>query len=333
MVKRMRASGHVAGALFLAGTALAVLFLSALALAEPPAQKMTQIPGVFRMALGSFEVTAVYDGFALIKPSLLKGVKEKDVAKLLDRAFIDPATGMPTSVNAFLVNTGTNLVLVDTGAGAFFGSKAGFLPDNICAAGYDPAQVDTVLLTHLHSDHVLGLVDKEGRMVFPNAVVRVAQADADYWLGEEVAAKAPDERKPFFKALGQAVAPYAAAGKLKTFAPGDTLLPGVDAVPLTGHTPGHFGFLFSSGGQSLLAWGDIIHSHAVQFSRPEVSIDFDTDQKQAVATRKKALAEAAKGKYYVAGAHIPFPGIGHVRAEKRGYAWVPVEFGPVGGGR
>lgn len=311
----------------LAVTILALLAAAGLACAEPPGAKMTQVPGYFRMALGDFEVTALYDGGVRLPAAILKGAPQKDIARALERAFTDPQTGIPTAVNAFLVNTGRNLVLVDTGAGTYFGPKAGYLAENIRASGYDPAQVDTVLVTHLHSDHVLGLTDKDGKPVFPNAVVRVAEIEAAYWLSPETEAKAPAERKKIFPAIRAALAPYQASGKFRTFAEGETLLPGTEVKPLYGHTPGHCGYLFASGGQSLLFWGDVIHSHAVQFARPQVTIEFDTDQKAAMATRKRVLAEAAREGFWVAGAHLPFPGIGHVRAEGKGYAWLPVEYG------
>jgi glyoxylase-like metal-dependent hydrolase (beta-lactamase superfamily II) len=130
-----------------------------------------------------------------------------------------------------------------------------------------------------------------------------------------------------------AVAPYRAAGRFRTFSAsagaGDELVPGVRAVPEFGHTPGHVGYLFTSGKEKLLLWGDVIHSHAVQFRSPQVAIEFDTDSHQAVITRNRVLADAARDKLWVGGAHLPFPGIGHVRREQVGYTWVPVEYGPI----
>lgn len=307
----------------------AVLAPSVPALAEVPGQQRTQAPGFYRMAIGDFEVTALYDGFIDLDRKILSGATADDIQSLLARMFLADTPGVQTAVNAFLVHTGSNLVLVDTGTAKAFGPALGFIADNIRAAGYNPEQVDTVLLTHLHPDHANGLLRPDGAMLFPNATVHVAKADADFWLSEEVAAKAPAENQPFFAMARAAVAPYAAAGRLKPYLPGDSLVPGVESVAAYGHTPGHSGYLFTSGERSILMWGDLVHSHAVQFARPEVAIEFDADKKQAIASRKKIFADAAAQKLWVAGAHLPFPGIGHVRKEGKGYAWVPVEFGPI----
>src|SRR3546814_99401 len=169
-------------------------------------------------------------------------------------------------------------------------------------------------------------------MAFPNATVYVAKHEAGYWLNKETAAKAPKEAQPFFQFAQDAVAPYETAGKLKQFAAGDTLAEGVASLALPGHTPGHEGYMFSSKGQQLLVWGDVIHSHAVQFPNPQVSIDFDSDQKQAIATREKILERAAQEKFWIAGAHLPFPGIGHASKQKTGYRWIAAEYSPLASG-
>ncbi|MBS1189304.1 MAG: fold metallo-hydrolase [Rhodocyclaceae bacterium] len=307
----------------------AAIFLawSALAAADAPLVK-AQVPGYYRLMLGSFEITALYDGVIDLDTKLLKNTKEQEVQKLLARMFVK-GPKVQTAVNAYLINTGSKLVLVDAGAAHLFGPTLGNVVDNLKASGYDPAQVDVVLVTHLHGDHVNGLVTADGRPAFPNAEVWSAQADNDFWLNEEVAAKAPKDAQPFFKMARDAAAPYRQSGKWKTFDSDQEILPGIAGVPAHGHTPGHSGYLLQSGDQRLLIWGDLVHNHAVQFARPQVAIEFDTDKKQAVAARKKLFARAAKEKLLVGGMHLPFPGIGHVRAEGKGYAWVPVEFGPV----
>ena len=149
-------------------------------------------------------------------------------------------------------------------------------------------------------------------------------------LSEEIAAKAPKDFQAFFKMSRDAAAPYLASGKWKTFDSDRELLAGVTSVDTHGHTPGHASYLFRSGDQSLLILGDLVHNHAVQFARPEVAFEYDHDPKQAVATRKRIFFKAAKEKLMVAGMHLPFPGIGHVRKESAGgYAWVPAEFAPL----
>jgi len=326
----MPVPGRFAAAIrfFLAASTLSTaLLFTGQALGGSPQQK-TQVPGYYRMMLGAFEITALYDGYIDLDSKVLKNTSEKEVQRLLARMFLrGPKT--QTAVNAYLINTGQKLVLVDAGAAKKWGPSLGYVVDNLKAAGYDPAQVDTLLITHLHGDHVNSLVTADGKPVFPNAEIWSAQADSDFWLSAEAAAKAPADAQPFFKMAQEAAAPYHQAGKWKTFKGDSEVLPGFRSVGLPGHTPGHAGYQIESNGQRLVIWGDIVHSHSVQFRRPEVAIEFDIDQKQAVTTRKKIFASAAKSKVLIAGMHLPFPGIGHVRAEANGYAWVPVEFSPL----
>lgn len=306
--------------------ASAALFAASVHAAPP--QNRTQVPGYHRLLVGQFEVSALYDGFIDLDTKLLKNASEREVQTLIGRMFLK-GPKVQTAVNAYLINTGTNLVLIDAGAAKLFGPTLGNIVDNLKAAGYDPAQVDTVLITHLHGDHVGGLLAADGSRAFPNADVWSAQPDNDYWLSEEVAAKAPKDMQGFFKMSRDAAAPYRQAGRWKTFDRDQTLLPGIESVAARGHTPGHSGYLLRSAGQSLLIWGDLVHNHAVQFVRPDVAIEFDVDKKKAVAARKALFARSAGERLLVGGMHLPFPGVGHVRREPRGYAWVPVEYGPL----
>jgi glyoxylase-like metal-dependent hydrolase (beta-lactamase superfamily II) len=295
--------------------------------ATPPAQIKTQAPGYQRLAVGDYEVTALFDGYNDLGPTLLKGLSQKEIHALLARKNLTGA-GVQTAFNAFLINTGKNLVLVDTGAGQCIGATAGGLPEAIRAAGYSPEQIDTILLTHMHLDHVCGLVDAKGAAVFANADVYAAQAEADFWLSKTNLEKAPEEAKGYFKIAQNSTAPYVAAGRLKTFGLGQAPIAGVTTVNLAGHTPGSTGYQFTSNGQSILFMGDIIHSFAVQFAHPEVSIGFDNDSSKAIAAREKLFTQVAHDNIWVAAAHLPFPAIGHIRVEGKGFAWVPVEYGP-----
>jgi glyoxylase-like metal-dependent hydrolase (beta-lactamase superfamily II) len=325
---RTRLSSPVSSRARLAALALSLLLLPALAAAAwagAPLQG-TQAPGYYRMQLGAFEITALHDGDVQIDAALLKNTNPKELDRLLGRMFVDNPK-MHTAVNAYLINTGSSLVLVDTGAGAHMGAAMGRLPENLRAAGYDPAQVDLVGLTHMHLDHLGGLTGKDGSRLFPKAKVMVDKVEQDFWLTTTPPA---GPYGPFFDAARNLSKPYREAGTWETIAPGQALVPGITAVATRGHTPGHLAYLVESQGQRLLIWGDLVHAHAVQFARPGVTIEFDVDQPQAAATRAKVFKEAAAGWTLVAGMHLPFPGIGHVRAEGKGaYAFVPVEFAPM----
>ena len=296
------------------------------AAALPPAQTQ-QVPGYFRMALGAFQVTALYDGVVGIDPALLTGGNRKAIEASLARSFQKRSVPVQTAVNAYLVDTHKNVILVDTGTANLFGDKLGLVHANLGAAGYAPSQVDTILLTHLHPDHAGGLLTPSGEMAFSRARVFVSRADAAYWLSEKTAAGAPENQQMLFKMARAAVAPYIAAGRLTVFDDGQTLRDGVVGIRASGHTPGHTAYLFSSRGQNLLAWGDIVHNAAVQFPHPETAIEYDWDQRQAVATRRTLFALSETRKFFVAGAHIPFPGIGRVhRSGTHRYHWVALDY-------
>lgn len=308
--------------------AAAFLYLSpfATAFAEAPPVR-TQVPGYYRTMIGQFEITALYDGAIGLDPKLLTNARLADIQKLLAQKFVG-TDKMQTAVNGFLVNTGRRLVLVDAGAGRLYGPSLGYMLQNLKASGYSPEQVDAVVITHLHGDHIAGLLDADGKPVFPNADIHVDQADHEHWTSRKNADAAPAERKRFFDVPRMTAEIFSASGKWKTFSPGKELVPGIRSVATYGHTPGHNAFAVESQGQRLLIWGDLVHSHAVQFARPDVAIEFDTDQKQAVATRRAVFKEMAQSKELVAGMHLPFPGIGRVGTDGKGaYTWIPVEYG------
>ncbi len=314
----------------IASTIFATLFACS-AFAGAPQQK-NQAPGYFRMALGDFEVTALYDGYFPLDPQLLRDISAKEIEHYKEKSLITKKS-LLTSVNAYLVNTGSQVILVDAGTANCFGPTVGRLPDSLKAAGYQPEQVDLIVITHMHGDHLCGVSTPDGKIMFPNAELRMAKADADFWLSEEAEAKAPADAKDLFKMAREAVKPYQAAGKFKPFNPGEKLAEGMQVVDTHGHTPGHSSYQFSSKGQNLLVIGDLIHSHAVQFPRPRTAIVYDTDSKVAVPMRKQVFDNAVKSKSWLAASHIPFPGIGQLRSEGKSYVWLPVDYAPYGIGR
>ena len=283
-------------------------------------------PGYYRMMLGDFEITALSDGTVnLPMDKLLTNTKTAATAKAFGSYFIK--TPVETSVNAYLINTGTKLVMVDTGAAGLFGPTLGNLLANLKASGYQPDQIDEIYITHMHGDHVGGLMDGD-KLAFPNATVRADKHDADFWLSQANMDKAAAGDKGGFQGAMASINPYVKAGKFLPFEGDIALVPGVKAASSYGHTPGHTTYLVESKGEKLVLWGDLMHVASVQFDNPAVTIQFDSDSKAAAAQRAKAYAAAAKEGYLVAGAHLSFPGVGHVRAAAtgKGYTWVPLNY-------
>ena len=297
--------------------AFALAVVSAAHAAGP--QLKGQAPGWYRLQLGDFEITALSDGSLDLPVDKLLQQPAAKTVRALQHAYL----GLPleTSVNAYLVNTGDKVVLVDTGTAGLFGPTAGRVLANLKAAGYTPEQVDEIVITHMHGDHIGGA----SASVFPNATLRVDKRDSDFWLSPEQVAKGGEGGQ----AIAALVKGFADAGRFKPFdgdAAGVPIVPGVKAVPAYGHTPGHSNYIAESKGQKIVFWGDLMHVAAVQFAEPAVTIQFDSDAKAARPAREKAYAAAAKDGYYVAVTHVSFPGIGKLRVDGKGYDWLPVNY-------
>jgi glyoxylase-like metal-dependent hydrolase (beta-lactamase superfamily II) len=289
------------------------------------AQHHDQTPGFYRMKVGDLEVTALLDGSAEFDLHWLTA--ETATMDRVQEALREDPHLLDTSDIGFLVNTGKQLILIDAGAGTWFGGGSlGRLVDSLRGAGYTPEQVDRVFVTHMHSDHIGGLTTQDGRRVFPNAEVYVSKAESDFWLSPEIAATAPQEAQQFFRSAQGIAAPYLKAGKWHTFSGSEALVEGMRLVSLHGHTPGHTGYEFSSRGQKILFWGDTIHEQLVQLSHPDITVVFDFDHAAAAATRNDLFPTLARGGALIAGPHMPFPGIGRLREEANGYVWAPVIF-------
>jgi glyoxylase-like metal-dependent hydrolase (beta-lactamase superfamily II) len=294
------------------------------ALAAAP-QHRDQVPGFFRMKIGDLEVTSLFDGFAVFDTHWLTGNKAR-LDGVVTALQTDPHL-LDAADTGFLVNTGNQLILVDAGAGSWFGGGAfGRLAGNLRSAGYTPEEVDLVLVTHLHSDHVGGLTTQDGVRVFPNAEVYVAQAESDFWLSPENAAKAPKDIQPFFQSAQAIAAPYIKAGKWHTFTASESIVDGLQLIPLPGHTPGHTGYEFSSKGQKILFWGDTVHAQRVQLQHPDVTVIFDIDPAAASATRNQLLSKLVNEDVVIAAPHLLFPGVGRLHKAASGYSWAPVAF-------
>lgn len=280
--------------------------------------------GVYRMMVGDFEVIALSDGISK-RPveqqlQLLQGNKDKN-QELLMRAY--PDGQVESTVNAYLIDTGSKLVLIDAGNGRMGSPDMGKVLEHLRIAGYQPEQIDEVYLTHMHGDHAGGLI-AGGERVFPRATVYANKREADYWLHSGNIDAAPAATKRTFQAVQTAVVPYIDAGLFKTFAGNEILSAGIRAEELFGHTPGHTGYIVESKGKTLVLWGDTVHVAAVQFADPAVTIAFDSDKVAAAQARSRILKEAAQNQWLIGGIHLAFPGLGHVRATGGGYVFAPL---------
>jgi glyoxylase-like metal-dependent hydrolase (beta-lactamase superfamily II) len=279
------------------------------------------------MMVGTIEVTTLLDGFFPMKPlDFMKNANAKKVHELLAKS--DQGDVILTSDNAFLINTGSKLVLVDAGCGSFFGPSFGHVVENLKAAGYTPDQVDEILITHMHTDHLGGIV-ADGKAVFPHAVLRMDQKEADFWLNPENAKKIIAKAKDMFPQAAAAVAPYKSADRLKPFQGETEITTGIKAIPAPGHTPGHTAYAIESAGKKLLLVGDLFHVEALEFPNPEFKFIAETNDQDSIASKKRIFKEASDQGYPIGAAHLPFPGIGHVVAAKPGYRYLPIPYAPV----
>jgi glyoxylase-like metal-dependent hydrolase (beta-lactamase superfamily II) len=279
----------------------------------------TQAPGFYRMMVGSVEVTAVSDGTLMLNfEEMYLNTSPANVREALKTAFQETPTA--TSVNTYLLNFGDRLVLLDAGGGSGIG--LGRLPENVRHAGYELHQIDDVVISHVHTDHIGGLV-ADGQMLFPNATLHIPRREAEFWLSEQERANAPEALQAVFEVAAAMIAPYSDAGRLETFDDDASPIPGVLNSRLrSGHTPGHSELWFESDGEKFVYWGDITLGDVIQFDEPDVGSVFDQDIDQARISREAAFVDAAAERYIVAGAHIAFPGVGYLRTDDSNYDFV-----------
>lgn len=269
-----------------------------------------QSPDVHPFTIGALQAVALRDGDITLPNDgsiVAMGEAKAEVDALLEAAG-EPTDPLRLAIQGLLVQAGERVVLFDTGAGAAEWADGGRLLPSLREAGFEPAQVTDVFISHAHQDHVGGLVDGEGQPAFPNATVRLS---APEW-----AALRADEGQA---ALAQAIAP-----RVETFAPGtDDVVPGVSALAVDGHTPGHSAYLVGEGDARLLYIGDSAHHHVISVQRPRWTIQFDGNAPLAEDSREALLARAADEALPVSSPHFPFPGVGRIERRDDGFAWVP----------
>lgn len=294
----------------------------------PASMQGEMLPAIYRFKLGGFEVTPIMDSH-VIRPGLspsFGGEALAEEVKALAAANRIGADRYFHPFTPFLVNTGKELVLFDTGNGGlsrdFEPMKGRLPPGNLVArmaqAGYKPEDVDAIVTTHGHPDHIGGLTEG-GKPVFPKARYVFGAADFDFWKkGENVREARKLNREIYVKVC------LPLADRSKFIKPGDDVVSGITAVDAFGHSPGMLAFNIESEGKRLLAWADTCGHFAMSVQRPDIQLDVDDDKEKAAATRKRILDMAATEKLFVLGYHMmPFPGIGYVERAGAGYRWVP----------
>jgi len=306
------------------GAGFAALAAPGAARAAAP-QRGGQVAGWYRFRLGAFECTVVSDGAITIAPPHptfgAAVATEAEILAALRGAFL-PTEAMQAELNCIVVNTGREVVLLDSGVGPTpaFGPGSGRIAQALAAAGIAPAEIDLVAFTHAHADHAWGIADAAGNDVFPNARYAVAAADFDFWTSE-ANLSLPEPLRGLVAGTRATWLPRRA--KFRMMAAGEELLPGIRGVATPGHTIGHTSFHLESQGQRLLVMGDVANHAVLSLMRPDWPFAFDADPAQATATRRRVLDMAATERLQVLGYHFPWPGLGHVEARGQGFGFVP----------
>ncbi len=281
-------------------------------------------PGTHSIQVGDITVTALNDGQFEVATALVIGPSAEESEALLRNSFrpVPPRV----TVSCFLLETPEQRVLIDTGTGGLYGAVLGHAGEKLAALGVSPGSIDTILLTHAHGDHLGGMLDADGAPVFDRAELLVHGIEAEYWASDDNRARAPEASRPAFDVARRALAAF--ASRTRRIKDGETVLPGIIARHLPGHTPGHTGFMIASGADSLFMWADVVHLPGIQFARPDAGVAFDVDVSQARATRARVFDEAATDGLLVAGIHLDFPVFGHVLRRGAAYAFEPVVWSP-----
>src|SRR6476620_8370596 len=286
------------------------------ALARAPHLGKRARPSFYRLTLGTIEITVVSDGTLAFPAETLWGDRAEDARGLLTSTF-QPSSPVGLQINTILVNTGDKLVLIDAGCGVDkFQKTTGGLIGNLAAAGYAPGDIDIILFTHLHFDHLWGISDHENAsLLFPSAEFVASEAEVAFWSAPEWANRLSPALKPEVTRANLELA----SPRLRLIKAAAEVSPGFTTFDTAGHTPGHISVHISSGSEQMLLTGDVVVNSTVSFLHPEWPFGFDMDVPLATKSRMAFLDRAAADKTLVGSYHLPFPGFGHVVREGSGY--------------
>jgi len=284
--------------------------------ADQSPQKQT--PGIYRRRIGDIMVTTVNDGYLDIPFDILRGVTRDSMQNAMHEAFRPGAPRL--TVNAFIVQTGGHTILVDSGGGTNTVFSMGLLRENLGAAGFTPADFDTVLLTHIHPDHSNGLLGPSGEALFPRAEIFINATDIAFWSDPELRDGRSPAAMPYLDSAAALLDAY--RGQLRPAETGE-VVPGLTLLPLPGHTPGHSGYRVDSAGETLVIWGDTVHVPEIQVPYPEVTSEYDIDERLAEESRRRIFDVVAAEQLLVAGMHLHVPAFAHVVRSGTGFRLVP----------
>ena len=289
-----------------------------------PAPRLGEIrPAIHRFVLGDAEVITIMDGAQVrdaIQPPFALDKSADELAEIAASNFL-PAGRFENSFTPTLVNTGSELVLFDVGFGAMGrGNGTGLLRARLAEAGYAPEDIDVVAFTHMHPDHIAGVMEGDA-LAFPNARHVMGRREFDEWQSGDNIPEARKQNRDMFLKL---IAPL--AERMTFLEGGDTVAPGIEAVEAFGHSLGLLMYNVESAGKSILVWGDVTNHFVFSLRYPDSPVGFDDDKEQAIATRRRVLDMVATDRLLVSGHHMPFPSVGYVERDGGSYRWVPAGY-------
>lgn len=276
-------------------------------------RKKVSTAQVFHFVLGKYKISALLDGYFDFN---FENIIKEDVflEHLYSESGILNSPVVP--INVYVVNTGNKIILIDVGLAGYKKSATGFLMEALEHAGYQPEQVTDILITHLHLDHIAGLLTKDGQKAFPNAQLYISKEDIAYSIYDQ-------KLDPALSSLmTKLIVPYA----LHAFTQNQTLFEGVSVISTPGHSVGHSSFLFESEAQKFFVWGDIVNIPELQFMYSKIALRDDIDNLLAAKTKNGILERMVKENILIGGLHLPFPGLGYVQKslDQAGYVFEPL---------